>query len=560
VTPLLLQLALAGSAYAGCADPFAEPDDILTFTLSMDSVTWNDLTFEGQEGSGCEAQWPYHEVDFRCGDEAPIQIGARRKRGDQRGRDTDFKPPLKLDINQYVVGQRWPAEQGDFGFKRLSLNNGQEDNPGGVLTALLTEHLAWRLMARELPEASGVAYVRLYVELTDLGETNYHGLYILVEDIDRTALKRRYGPDIGNGALLKTTTGSCRDQVVFDDLPYTNQATDSFEAWMDLSPPEDTSWVATSDEHIYLDALLRQEALRDVLANGADTVLGQNYSNYFSYDDAGDSRRRYLPWDLDDVFRPYPQNVPYTTNMEGSCSEIGRHTRCEDFVEEEYNRIACQLINGTLQTDRLIAEFDAVDALIRPIIADETDYVWGGVDPLEIGPNNNYQAEYTRIRQWIADRIPEIRDQLADRGYECPDACTPGEVEACDYLHCDGERSCVDGLWTGCELISTEILDNGIDDDCDNEVDEGAPTGTQDTDTTSDTDGDPVVSSPESESGCGCDTGSSGSPWWLALILALIRSRSRWMNADPSSSSRSALDRSTGSQRHGCRWPTRPRE
>jgi len=368
--------------------------------------------------------------------------------------------------------------------------------------------------------------------VADLAETNYHGLYILIEDMDRTALKRRYGPDIGDGVLLKTTTGSCRDQVVFDDEPYTNQATESFDAWMDLNPPGDASWVATSDEHVYLDALLRQEALRDVLANGADTVLGQNYSNYFSYDDAGDPKRRYLPWDLDDVFRPYPQDVPYTTNMEGSCSEVGRHTRCEDYVEEEYNRIACQLINGTLETDRLIAEWDAVDALIRPIIPDEVDSVWGGTDPLEVGPNNNYQAEYERLRQWISDRIPEIRDQLSDRGYDCPDGCTAGETEACDYLHCDGERSCLDGLWTGCELIGVEIPDNDIDDDCDNDVDETPP---EDTDTPTDPttgggddDDDDEASEgvPEDEGGCGCSTvGPSGVGVPLLWVLALIRRR-----------------------------------
>ena len=523
---------LAGLAHGSCDDPFADPDDILDISIATDSATWNDLTFEGQEGSGCDAQWPYHEVTFSCGDQAPLQIGARHKRGDQRGRDTDLKPPLKLDFNQYVVGQRWPDAMGDFGLKRLSLNNGQEDNPGGVLTALLTEHLAWRLMARELPEASGVAYARLWVELTDLQQTNYHGLYILIEDIDRTGLKRRYGADIGTGALLKTTTGSCRDQVVFDDLPYQNLATESFQAWMALTPPADASWVMTSDEHVYLDALLRQEALRDVLANGADTVLGGNYSNYYSYDDAGDSRRRYLPWDLDDVFRPYPQDVPFTTNLEGSCSEVGRHTRCEDFVEVEYNRIACQLINGTLDADRLIADFDAIDALIRPIIPEETDAVWGGLDPLAVGPNNNYQAEHDRIRQWIADRIPEVREQLADRGYDCPDGCESGEFQFCEYLHCDGQRTCVDGLWSGCELIGEEVAGNGVDDDCDNEIDEDPggittdPTDSDDTDTDIELDGDVDLQSVEGSGGCGCGAGDVPRPWgWIILAIAARRRR-----------------------------------
>ncbi len=68
-------------ASAGCDDPFVDPDDVLTFTLTTDSTTWDALTFD-TIGGGCDAQYPYHVVEFRCGSEAPITIGARHKRGD----------------------------------------------------------------------------------------------------------------------------------------------------------------------------------------------------------------------------------------------------------------------------------------------------------------------------------------------------------------------------------------------------------------------------------------------------------------------------------------------
>jgi hypothetical protein len=137
----------------------------------------------------------------------------------------------------------------------------------------------------------------------------------------------------------------------------------------------------------------------------------------------------------------------------------------------------CQLLNGTLEVNRLVAAWDHVDALIRPIIPDEVDTVWGGVDPLADGPQNNYQAEYVRIRQWIQDRMPWLRGELEHLGHTCPEGCQEGEREACDFLTCAGERVCEGGLWTGCRSTDEEVCGNLVDDDCDGDVDEDCDDG-----------------------------------------------------------------------------------
>ena len=99
----------SGVARADCADPFANPDDVVSFHLRISEADWWTVRFEDPVGFGCDAQYPFVQADFRCGETEPwISIGVRRKRGDQRGRDTVEKPPLKLDFNRYVSGQRWP--------------------------------------------------------------------------------------------------------------------------------------------------------------------------------------------------------------------------------------------------------------------------------------------------------------------------------------------------------------------------------------------------------------------------------------------------------------------
>jgi len=523
-------LADSAPAAANCDDPFADPDDVLELHLRISRADWSSLRFDDMVGSGCDAQYPYFEVGFWCGDEAEITIGARRKRGDQRGSDTDEKPPIKLDFNRYVVGQRWPEARGSLGFRKLSLNNGQEDNPGGVLSALLTEHYAWRLMRAEVPTAGGVAYARVYVQFTDDDEIEYHGIYVLIEDIDRTAIRARFGAD--EGQLLKTTTGSCRNQVVFDDGPPI-EALDGFDAWFDADPggTYEGGWYGETDRAIDLEELLRQEAVRDVLANGQDTPLGQNYSNFFSYDPR-QGRRRYLPWDLDDCFRPYPQDVAYDFALDDSCSPIGQRTRCNSDIRERYLEIACQLVNGTLAEERLLADFEALDALLRPIIAEEIALVWPDKDPFDENTDGTYASEYVRVREWITSRIPDLRAQITAEGFDCSDGCEEAASESCDYLHCEGERRCEAGRWTTCLVDpELEIPDNQIDDDCDGRVDEngtgsadaGVDPGSDGGSSSADAGSEPGADNPDLTSGCACRSGMQGSAaTWLLLLGAML--------------------------------------
>jgi hypothetical protein len=126
-----LALVLGTSpAAADCADPFANPEQILDLQLQLSTDTWRELSAsrpEQQAGAmggpaqaGCEEQYPYFDAQFRCGDsEEWLSIGVRRKRDRT---ETKFKLPLKLDFNRTIDGQRWPAAKGDLGFRRLTLN------------------------------------------------------------------------------------------------------------------------------------------------------------------------------------------------------------------------------------------------------------------------------------------------------------------------------------------------------------------------------------------------------------------------------------------------------
>jgi hypothetical protein len=470
-----LAYAPAPPATADCADPFRDPDDILDFHLRTTTEVWN--AFQASETtSSCDDQYPYFPAGFRCGDAEPyIGIEFRRKRDRS---ETRWKLPIKLDFNRTVAEQRWPAARGELGFRKLSLNSGQADDAGraagqspagnpGTLSALLTEHLAWRLMRQEIPEASGVAYARLTVHITDGaadagggsgGERSlYQGLYILIEDIDRTSVRARFADD--RGLLVKTTDLNCLDEVVFDDGP-PNAAADRYAAWLADDPASfPGGWYARTDAAMHLDPLLRQEALRELLANTGDTVLG-NRNNYFALDLPGD-RRLYLPWDLDDMFRPFPQVRAPDTALFRNCPgeavcaprRIGFRIRDDAEIRPRYLEILCELANGVGHEDKLVAELRATDALIRPLIAAEVDPVWAprGRDPLDAGAMGTYAAEVERMKTWIPARIQAVRRMVEAEGVPCPAACEDGATATCEHLGRASRRVCTGGRWGACE-------------------------------------------------------------------------------------------------------------
>jgi hypothetical protein len=433
-------------AAADCARPFADPNQVLTFHLRMSRADWDKLRFDSVPDGVCDRQNPYYKAEFRCGDADPwLTVGVRKKRGDQRGRDTDQKPPIKIDFNREVMGQSWPAALGKDGYRKLSLNNGQADNTGGMLSALLTEHMALRYLRREIPTTPESAYSKLYVHLD--GKTQYHGLYLVIEDIDRNAIQRRFGK--AHAGRLAKTTNSCRDDVVYDDGP-PNEARRRAEAWLSRSPQGD--WAAESDRALELEDLLRQEAARDLLGNRNDTPMGTYYNNYLIFEPR-DGKRRYIPWDLDDTIGQGSRPPP-TTPIIPSCSPVGSRTRCHSSLQKRYLEIMCQLANGTLSEKRLVPEFEAVDKVIRPIIAEEVEPVWKGKNPLATTtdlPRGTYGTEFVRGRQWLRDRVPEVRRQIAARGVPCPTGCRDGASEPCMHLACAGVRRCEGGEWTACK-------------------------------------------------------------------------------------------------------------
>lgn len=457
------------AAAGTCDDPFA-PGGVVELHLRLPVETWDALRSEPSPGLACDAQYPKRELEFRCGDAEPwIRIAARHKRGDQRGVDVPQKPPLKLDFNAVVKGQRWPSSWKDLGLRKLSLNNGQANLPGGVAPALISEGVAWELMAEELPLSSRVGWARLTVHLTRGGEESveYRGVYLMIEDLDRTQLRARTGSSCG--ALLKTTVGRCREEVDYDDGS-PSESRPPYDAWLATEPGPD--WLTRTSDSFDLESLLTQEAIRDVLGSGQDSVMGERFNNYYRFEPRV-GRVQFAPWDLDWAFDVYPLEVPPETPLDATCSPIGKRTRCHPELRKRYLARACALMQGSLSAERLLERWSRVDALIRTSVADEQIPVWGDRDPLQASVEGSYQHTVDRMQWWIPQRIAAIRAQAEAEGVPCAAKCESGATRACRRGQCSGQSSCEQGVWSTCATTGGEERCNGLDDDCDGVIDEG---------------------------------------------------------------------------------------
>ncbi|HEY0710512.1 MAG TPA: CotH kinase family protein [Polyangia bacterium] len=482
---LAVSLALLPTrlALADCQDPFGKPHEPLDFHLNIKRSDWTALLASSVPATNgeaaCDGQYPEFRAEFRCGETGPwMKIAVRKKRGEERGIEAPNKPPLKIDFNEDFMGQvpeakgqSWPAGRGEFGYRKLTLNTGQGNKPPNrvlMLPNLLSEHVANRLLHKEVPTApaTAIATVTLHFDGQSAGE--FHGSYILIEDIDKSALRRRFAR--ADGRLVKSSKAGCPTELQFDDGP-PNAAKAAFDGFIAKSPASFAGrWLPEVEKGVELDDLLRQEAIREILVNGDDTLTYAGTANiegnnWFSFDPR-EGKRRYMPWDVDLTFgqqqqncAPTPLKCPATFPISRFCgtmlpltapSKIGAATVCNPEVQKRYYQIMCQLTQGSLSAGEIIKIWDEADKAARPGVAREKDLIWRGMDPLSTTIDKSYGSEYVRLRAWIPERIRSVQQQLTAKGVSCAPGCPAGASESCQYLTCPGERRCEDNLWTEC--------------------------------------------------------------------------------------------------------------
>ncbi len=262
------------------------------------------------------------------------------------------KKPFKLSFDEFGSNQL-------YGLKKLNLNNFTND------PSLLHDVLSFKLMRDAGLVAPRTTYTKLWVN----GE--YIGLYLAIENVDKTFLKLHYGSDNNNGNLYKTD----RDASVplkwlgTDSQPYkkqklkltTNEKADDWSKLInfinlvnnDSTPEFKQKLEACFDVQSYLKILANEKCLRSF-----DSYWGGG-NNFYLYEHP-DGLIRWIPWDMNETFQDL-KRLSQTSLLDGYLVPankfddrplLRRIFEIEEYKTEYFNYV-CELIHSTFTLDHL---------------------------------------------------------------------------------------------------------------------------------------------------------------------------------------------------------------
>lgn len=205
------------------------------------------------------------------------------------------KKPIKVSFDEF-------KNQKLDGLKKFNLNNFTND------PSLVRDAVCMKLMRDEGLFAPRTSYTKLFVN----GE--YIGLYVIIENVDKTFLKDKYGGANNNGNLYKTDRNAHMffnwlgpDKEKYKDQNFqltTNEDVDDWGGFInfvellngDHSDDFKQKLEKRFDVHSYLKILAVEKCVKSW-----DSYWGGG-NNFFLYEHP-DGMIRWIPWDMNETFQ-----------------------------------------------------------------------------------------------------------------------------------------------------------------------------------------------------------------------------------------------------------------
>jgi len=221
-------------------------------------------------------------------------IGFRLRGNTSRRSD---KKSFKISFSEFDDGRRF------FGLKKFNLN-GEHNDP-----SIVRSKLGWDLFEQMNVPGSRAVHVKLYIN----GE--YRGLYIHVEEYDKTFVKNRF--DDGDGNLFKClwpadlkylgTNPNAYKYVQDNRRAYELQTNETQDDYSDLArlitilnKASDSDFADTLYSTFDIWNFLKYLAVDMTIGNWDDYWYNKN--NYFLYDNPESGKFEFIPYDCDNTF------------------------------------------------------------------------------------------------------------------------------------------------------------------------------------------------------------------------------------------------------------------
>lgn len=458
---MLLMCVCAMKGFAQVADwpgVFA-PTELLVLHLELENpADWDvirkDATFDIEAPA-----WFWADGE----ESSKLYVSVRRKSCDAMPDENDpFKISVKIDINEYVNGQKW------HGLTKLSLENGDDAD-------VLSEGLAGNIH-QMASVAAGYGYsvsfcnwVVLYIDGVN------RGVYVNIEQINKQFLRNRDLYERGQVWLYKYGGGETFEVEVSDagnvvspavrELCYRpfaclNQNSPLYPSGGLCPTPGGDALVQDMDRWMYIDGLLTLSAIDAFLGNPDALFSHARNTSFvdFDLDNAIETRKRmYLPWDNDSVLTEVDFDI-YERSRGGGATYFQTAILGNAGLRSQYNQIMRRLLTGVLSPANIHAFMDGIEPVLTDALAADP-YSEAGSSGAAVA------ARFEEIKTWISQRTANVLAQVnADEPTDDIDGDgVDDNTDNCPFdYNPDQTDSDADGYGDVCECAQANFDGTGI--------------------------------------------------------------------------------------------------
>jgi len=282
------------------AAAFFDDTTVREIRLYFDDPNWYNTLLQGHNSTAD----PYFPVRVQYGSIVLPKVGVRFK-GNSSFRRNGVKKSFKLDFNEYDDNATL------LGLKKLNLNNGD------LQPDMLHEKMFLDFAGKYIG-AMRAAHIRVYVN--DV----YYGLYVAIEQPDKTMMKSRYGSD-EDGNLYEAGESAVATMAYLGATPSlytsryelkTNEEANDYSGLINMLDILNNTPAATLPEKLEpvmdVENVLHGMALNALFTN-LESYLGTG-SEYFLYQRTLDGKFTHIHWDLNETFGSTGDGTPRLAN------------------------------------------------------------------------------------------------------------------------------------------------------------------------------------------------------------------------------------------------------
>ena len=271
------------------------------------------------------------------------------------------KPPIKVDINRFVSGQKYD------GLKKFNLQNNYSD------PFMQRDKIAYNLYRRAGVVAPRATYAEVFFKNESLG------LYTMIDQIDRTFLKESFASE--EGTLIKGKYDS-PVEVKYGDIAHYNNYIDNADG-------------SNFEDYVNLETYLKLLAI-DVLIEDIDSYAYKRH-NFYIYYEPKSERMNFISWDHNLAFDVFG-NIPNSLYPEVDTAIINNPT-----IKAMYEATMCDLLQYLITDSYIDSSLSHNETLLNSNTS--------GIAIPSPAPLNQYLKDN---RQWLIN-------ELANVGVTCED-------------------------------------------------------------------------------------------------------------------------------------------